>query len=202
MDVYYIGGSPCSGKSTIAERIVAKYGFTDYKLDDFIFPYMQQAADNGAPTSTAQLAMEFEQMWMRDPKLQAEEEFATYAEIIPYALEAIAALNSDGPIIAEGAGFYPELVAKQGIPSNRYICIVPTEGFQRENYAKREWIGEYLKGCSEPDTAFDNWMRRDALYAAEVLNQAKALGYPSILVDGKSTITENYDVVIRTFGLE
>lgn len=201
MEVYYIGGSPCSGKSTIAELIVAKHDFTYYKLDDFIFPYMQQAADSGKPISTAQLSMDFEQMWMRDPKLQAQEEFAIYAELFPYALKDIAALNSEKPIIAEGAGFYPELIEKQGIPANRYLCIVPTERFQRENYAKREWIGEHLKGCSKPSTAFDNWMCRDALFAAEVLNQAKRFGYASISVDGKSTIAENYDVVINTFEL-
>ncbi|MDL2235711.1 hypothetical protein LJC07_06120 [Christensenellaceae bacterium OttesenSCG-928-L17] len=201
MEVYYIGGSPCSGKSSIAELIVAKHGFTYYKLDDFIFPYMQQAADGGSPLSAAQLSMDFEQMWMRDPKFQAQEEFAVYAEIFPYALKDIAALHSQRPIIAEGAGFYPELMKQQGIRANRYICIVPTERFQQENYAKREWIGEYLKGCSDPSQAFNNWMRRDALFAAEVRNQAKMFGYASILVDGKNTIAENFDIVMNTFEL-
>ncbi|MDL2248568.1 hypothetical protein LJB89_02615 [Tyzzerella sp. OttesenSCG-928-J15] len=201
MEVYYIGGSPCSGKSSIAELIVEKHGFTYYKLDDFLFPYMQQAADSGKPVSAAQLSMDFEQMWMRDPKLQADEEFAAYAEIFPYALKGIEAMNPEKPIIAEGAGFIPELMKKQGIPTNRYICIVPTEGFQRENYKKREWIGEYLKGCSDPTAAFDNWMRRDTLFGAGVLNQAKMFGYASISVDGKNTIAENYNVVINTFEL-
>lgn len=32
-DIYYIGGSPCSGKSTVAEMIAEKYGFHYYKVD-------------------------------------------------------------------------------------------------------------------------------------------------------------------------
>lgn len=60
MEAYYIGGSPCSGKSSIAELFAAKRGFMYYKLDDFIFPYMHQAAESGKPLSAAQLSMDFE----------------------------------------------------------------------------------------------------------------------------------------------
>lgn len=202
MEVYYIGGSPCSGKSTIAERIAETYGFAYYKLDDFIAPFMQRAAHEGKPLSPANAGMNFEQMWMRDPHLQMEEEFGIYAEIFPYAVEAIAALGEKRPIVAEGAGFCPALVKQQGIPANRYICIVPTECFQRENYAKREWIVEYLKGCSDPAQAFDNWMRRDVLFAQEALKQARGFGYASILVDGSHSIAENFDAVAGVFSLK
>lgn len=33
--VYWIGGSPCSGKSTIAEMITKDYGYTYYQCDLF-----------------------------------------------------------------------------------------------------------------------------------------------------------------------
>ena len=33
MTVYYIGGSPCSGKSTVAEALAARYGLTYFKAD-------------------------------------------------------------------------------------------------------------------------------------------------------------------------
>ena len=32
MKTYFIGGSPCSGKSTVAEMLSEKYGFYYYKL--------------------------------------------------------------------------------------------------------------------------------------------------------------------------
>jgi len=200
-EIYYIGGSPCSGKSTIAEMLAAEYGFAYYKLDDHLFPYMEQAAADGKPLSTSQLAMDFEQMWMRIPELQAQEEFGIYEEILPYALRGIGELESGKPIVAEGAGFIPTLLARDNISHNRYICIVPTEDFQCENYSKREWIGEFLSGCKDPDAAFNNWMSRDAVFAKEVLRQAQEYGYRSIVVDGSQSIEENYKIVVRAFEL-
>lgn len=35
-DIYYIGGSPSSGKSTVAEIIADKFGFHYYKVDDYL----------------------------------------------------------------------------------------------------------------------------------------------------------------------
>jgi len=40
MNQYYIGGSPCSGKSTIAEIAAEKYGLFYFKVDDFLEKYI------------------------------------------------------------------------------------------------------------------------------------------------------------------
>lgn len=39
--LYIIGGSPCSGKSTIAEMIAEKYDFIYFKVDDYLEQYMK-----------------------------------------------------------------------------------------------------------------------------------------------------------------
>lgn len=201
MDVYYIGGSPGSGKSTIAKMLAKKYGFTHYKLDDYLFEYMKKAAQSGKEHSMLTRTLSQEQTWMREPQVQVDEEFDIYREIFPFALAAIEKMSIKKGIIAEGAGFTPRLIAEQKISPTRYICIVPTDEFQRKVFANRKWIKLFLKGCNDPSAAFENWMRRDSLFAAEALEQAKELGYTHILVDGKDTIAENYNVTIRTFGL-
>lgn len=201
MEIYYIGGSPCSGKSTLAEMLAAEYGFVYYKLDDHLFAYMQHAADDGKPISAMQLSMDAERMWMRDPQLQADEEIAMYDEIFPYALLDLGRLEAKGPVITEGAGYMPRLMHMRSITPGRYICIVPSDAFQRENYSKRTWIGQFLSGCTDPQAAFDNWMSRDALFAKEMLRQAQQFEYSSILVDGAQSIQDNYRVVERAFGL-
>ena len=40
--LYIIGGSPCSGKSTIAEMIAEKYDFNYFKVDDYLEQYIVQ----------------------------------------------------------------------------------------------------------------------------------------------------------------
>ena len=36
IDTYYIGGSPCRGKSTIAEILSKKYNLHYFKVDDYL----------------------------------------------------------------------------------------------------------------------------------------------------------------------
>lgn len=201
MGVYYLGGSPGSGKSTIAKMLTKQYGFHHYKLDDYLFKYMKKAARMGKEHSLLARTLNQEQTWMRKPQIQAEEEIRIYEEIFPYALDAIRKLQLKKTVIAEGAGFMPQLIAEQHVPLSRYICIVPTNDFQRKIFAKRTWTKLFLNRCSDSSAAFENWMQRDALFANDVLRQAKALGYRSILVDGKRTIAENYNEVIKMYDL-
>lgn len=35
-NIYWIGGSPCAGKTSISEMLVEKYGFTLYRCDDYL----------------------------------------------------------------------------------------------------------------------------------------------------------------------
>lgn len=37
--VYWIGGSPCAGKSTIADTLSASFGLTVYRCDDAYVPH-------------------------------------------------------------------------------------------------------------------------------------------------------------------
>lgn len=42
--IYWIGGSPCSGKSTIAEILSNKYGLYYFKVDDYLEKYTNYGA--------------------------------------------------------------------------------------------------------------------------------------------------------------
>ena len=52
-------------------------------------------------------------------------------------------------MVIEGAVLLPEYIAKNNIDYNKYICIVPTEDFQISKYSERNWIRNYLEGCSD-----------------------------------------------------
>lgn len=49
MNIYYIGGSPCAGKSSVAEILSRRYGLYYFKVDDFLDRYMQAGARRGCP---------------------------------------------------------------------------------------------------------------------------------------------------------
>lgn len=79
------------------------------------------------------------------------------------------------------------------------VWLVPTPDFQTEKYSQREWVFEILKSCDEPETAFQNWMRRDAGFADFVVSQVKELNLHLLPVDGSRTIEENAATVAKHF---
>lgn len=47
--LYFIGGSPCSGKSTVAERLFQDYNSYYFKVDNYLDELILVAAKNGMP---------------------------------------------------------------------------------------------------------------------------------------------------------
>ena len=199
--VYYIGGSPCSGKSTISEMLVEKYGFQYYKLDDYLFEHLEKGASDGNDLYKKVISMSLDETWFRNPLEQSDEEIAIYEIMFSYAMNDINNLSAETAVLAEGAGFLPNLMKKANVDKSHYACIVPTKKFQIKHYSKRAWIKDYLSSCSDKDRAFHNWMERDSIFAERVLEEAKKLEYFNIIVDGNQSINENYEVIENVFKL-
>lgn len=200
--IYYIGGGTCCGKSTIAELLCAKYDFTYYKLDDYLEPYVSKLSLDGHFLAKHIQTLSQEETWMRTPNEQFLEELALYNNMFDYAKKDIEFISDGKMILAEGAGFLPNIMKSEHISSNNYICIVPTKEFQIEKYSKRSWIKNYLEGISDQNLAFSNWMERDVIFSEHVLAQAQLLGYKTIVVDGKKSVDEILAIVEYTFRLK
>jgi len=200
MKIYYIGGSPCSGKSTVAEMLSEKYGFFYYKLDDKLHEHMKRAAQRDESRCKAYFSMTPEQIWMRKPKIQFDDEVNIYREIFKYALEDIANLNVSN-VISEGAGYLPELMKQIAVCENKYVCITPTRDFQINRYSKRKWVHYVIEGCEDKQAAFENWMERDAMFALYVAKTAKNLGYKTFLTDIMCKPSNILYTVENVFGL-
>lgn len=202
VELYYIGGSPCSGKSTVAEIIAEKYGFHYFKVDNYLENYTQKGAENYYPICKKQLEMCPEQIWMRDSILQCKEEFQYYREIFEFIQADLMGLKGTSPIITEGAAYLPELMGLSRVTKDRYIAITPTKEFQISRYKEREWVPYVLEGCSDTKKAFENWMDRDGLFANEVRHQCQELNYSSVLIDGTITVDKVVRIVCDHFNLE
>jgi hypothetical protein len=200
-EVYYIGGGTCCGKSTLAERLTEKYGFRYYKLDDYLDDYIKAMAEAKHPLAEPIAGISMQDMWMRDPQIMFDEEWKIYEAMFPMAQRDIEKIGKGARILAEGAGFLPELMKKQGVDAAHYVCMAPTKDFQIEHYAKRPWIEHYLAGCSDPKKAFDNWMQRDVLFSEAVIAQAQTLSYETCIIDGKSGPEKVLDWVESVFRL-
>jgi 2-phosphoglycerate kinase len=197
---YVLGGSPCSGKSTIAERLAREFGLLSYKVDDHEGRHIASVDPQAHPTMFAYSKMSWDQIWSRSVDIQVEEEFTFYRERASMILEDLLEFTSRGSILLEGAAFLPGLVLEWGVHPEHALFLVPTKAFQMEHYAQRPWIRMILDSCTEPEQAFANWMARDHRFGLEIIQQAQAIGYPTILVDGKKDKDALYQQVLEHFN--
>ncbi len=72
MMLYMIGGSPCSGKSTIASLLARQYKLLHIKLDDLVDEMMSQASADSQPICLLRQGRNPEQIWMRNPEEMAD----------------------------------------------------------------------------------------------------------------------------------
>jgi hypothetical protein len=129
-DIYILGGSPCCGKSTIAEKICEKYSFQYYKVDNYLEKYIKKGANEGDKWLKYILEMSMDELWLRAPRVLHDEEFNTYGRLFSYFISDLINMDKDTPIITEGTAFLPYLIRQLQIDNVKYICIVPTKEFQ------------------------------------------------------------------------
>lgn len=104
--VLFIGGSPCSGKSTVAELISKEYDAFYFKVDDYLGELIAAAAEQGKSACAGVSGLSADGNWLREPHIQCDEEFRIYDEIAPFVFDKIGELSS-GLVIAEGAAYTP-----------------------------------------------------------------------------------------------
>ena len=198
-EVYWLGGSPCSGKSSVAELLSARHGLLHYKCDDHFDRHLSRGYADALPVSRALKGASAEYIFMRSADENLALAWEIYREIFRYVLEDLKALSK--PVLAEGAQLQPESLRETGVESERVFYLVPDEAFQRYYYAKRTWAPQRVADASNPVMALENWMERDVRYARRVAMDAGQLGYEVQWVDGAMTLEETADLVAKHMGL-
>lgn len=199
--VYWVGGSPCSGKSSIVDSLAQRYGLRIYRCDDAFFEHEKIVTRDKQPVFYKLTHLSSDELWMRPVDLQIAEEIALYREGFPLILEDLLALPTTQPIIAEGAALLPEQVCQLLPDPRRAIWVVPTAEFQRHHYTRRDWAHNIVAACTDPEQAFQNWMQRDIGFATFIASQATKQGMQVLLVDGKRSLAENIAFVEQHFQL-
>lgn len=199
---YFIGGSPCCGKSTISEFLSKKYNLIYYKIDDYERKHVAMAQPSRHPIMYQYSQMNWDDIWMRPVDLQVQEEFEFYRERFEMVLGELNQFSETDTIIMEGAALLPELFKQLGVDKSRVVYMIPSLDFQVKYYSQRDFIHGILSECSNPEKAFDNWMQRDHGFGEEVKAHANKLGFRVVSVDGSKSIEELRTLVARHFGLE
>ncbi|MBE0689229.1 MAG: hypothetical protein IH587_03800 [Anaerolineae bacterium] len=198
--IYWLGGSPCSGKSSIAQRLARDYGLTLYLCDDAMGRHMAQATPDRQPTMARLAGMTPDEIWLEPVEAQVRRVQHFYREEFPLIMADIASLPR--PLIVEGVAAMPELVAALIDDPARAIWLVPSAEFQLEHYSRRPWVQEIVGATSDPAQAWANWMARDAAFADRMAAQAATLNLICLRVDGQHDLDAMAGQVTRHFQLD
>lgn len=198
--VFWISGSPCSGKSTVSDALASKFNWNVYHVDEQWDSHCERASPSLHPTFYSISRVTGDDLWLcpLEDQIRSEPEFIN--DIFPLILEDIGNIlvTDDRPLIVD-ASVVPRSVVPH-LPSKGHIFyLIPEERFQRHHYALRPSIEPTLAKTSNRELAFSNWMARDAAYARWLLDEVNKYDLPHVVVDGSRTLEETVAMVGEHF---
>lgn len=185
--VLWIGGSTCSGKSTIADRIAESRGLAVYHVDEHERAHVERATVAGLPVYERWLAMTLTERWALSPvdELVADT-LALSEERLPLILEDI----GNEPTVVEGFQVYPWLVAPLLVSSRQAVWLVCTPAFRRATHFSRPHAWATPSQTEDPERAQATRLERDDRIGEEIARGAHDMGLKAIEVDGSRDLDD------------
>lgn len=198
----WIGGGQWSGKSTVAQILAFRYGLTAYHYDyhDARAHEDRRVARDARLGRPVPEVRDPDETWVKpSPEELAAKSLAGFPERFGWALDDLRALVSGRPVLAEGWGLRPELVAPLLSSPRRMVVMVPTEEFRARQVRRLPRARKVHQRVSDPERAQANRLERDRLVAQDAAARAEELGITVIRVDGSLSAAQVADVVASRF---
>ena len=200
--IYWMGGSPCAGKSTMADLIAARHGLAVYHIDHELRERMADPDPARQPFLAHWESASWDKRWMRSVDDLLDEVIRCYQEELDLAIADLLDRPVTTPILVEGNSLLPDSLVPVLRDKRHALWVVAAEAFQRREYPRRgAWVQHILSQCRDPDQALQNWMDRDVAFAAWIARRVRELGLALLTVDGAQSIEQNAGQVIDYFGL-
>ncbi len=184
--VPWIGGAQWAGKATVAGILAEQYGLTYYRYDyhdrrGHQDRWIARLHRRGEVLAEPDL----ESTWVRaTPQQMAEQAITRCYERFDWVQDDLRALMSLRPILAEGWGLRPELIAPITESLQRVVVMVPTEEFWERQLTQLPRAAIFRHQVSDSQLAQRNRIERNRLIAEDVIRHARRLNVRVIEVDG------------------
>jgi hypothetical protein len=198
----WIGGGQWAGKSTVARILARRYGLTAYHYDyhdarGHDDRRIARRVRHGEPP----FGPDPEGTWVNTtPEQMAADTLAGFPARFEWALDDLRGLVSGRPIVAEGWGLRPELVAPIIDSPRRMMVMAATEAFRQHQLHKLSRAATISHQVSDPARAQRNRLARDQIVAHDAVQSARRLGIRVIDVDGTQDADAIADIVAEHFG--
>jgi hypothetical protein len=185
-DALWIGGGQWAGKSTVARILARRYGLTAYHYDY----HDARGHDDRRIARRVRLGEpahgpDPDDIWVNTtPEQMAAATLAGFPVRFEWALDDLRGLVSGRPVIAEGWGLRPELVAPIIDSPRRMTVMVATEEFRQRQLRDLPRAATFSQQVSDPARGQRNRLARDRIVAEDAAGSARRLGIRVIEVDG------------------
>lgn len=186
--VFWIGGAPDSGKSTTARYLAERYGLNTYHYDQHDVRHHEVLAKSDERMRRF-MDGSLDERWVRPTPLELyERSMASFHARFPLVLEELRELRpEDTPVVAEGFGFLPELVAPLLATPDQGIWLIPADAFKLASMQQRGKPSFAARTC-DPERARANLLGRDRLLAEHIEEEARAAKLPLYTVSGSFSV--------------
>ncbi len=199
--VRWLGGSTCSGKSSIAYMLAQAYNLQVYHYDKQEVDHIARSNDTERFSAINKfMAMTMDERWvLRTPMEMADNAIMAWAQRFPHVIDDLLAMPTNKTILAEGPGLFPQLVkpylsnpfhALWLIASNKVIRDVRT---QRPTGIRTE--------TSNPHRAIDNLIERDLIIASYIKDQSFDANLKTLNITFAEPIMATVERIASLFGL-
>ncbi len=199
--VLWVGGATDSGKTSVANALVERHGWQAYHYDLFDrleLPGHWARIDPDRHPWMHGMDLDPEAQWVNTtPEQLVESWLGSTRERFEMTIEDLLEMPGDLPIVADGYGFLPALVAPLLSAPGQAIWLVSTEEFKRASYARRN-KGNWQ--VSDPERARYNHIERDLRIAQIIRDQAQQLELPYLDIDGSLGLDHVIERVARAFS--
>ena len=183
--VLWIGGGPQVGKTTLSRLLAGTYDLKIYNLDSHD---VREERRRAAGVTAAFVRLSMNERWARpDPHALVERSLAIWAEFFAFTVEDLLAGPRSRPVLAEGPGALPWLVAPLIRSPRQAIFLVPSAAV-RERVAERRYgpgqTQRFGPELQDRERALANVRARDAIIDERIAASCADLGLRCERIDG------------------
>jgi Shikimate kinase len=200
--VYWVGGAPGAGKSTVARRLAERFGLHLYDTDAMMAEHARRSTAAQAPYLHRFIAMDQDERWATRTPEQMLTTFHWFrGECFPLIVDDLRALPAGTRAVAEGFRLLPHLVRPLLAEGDRAVWLLPSAAFRRDALASRGSTWTLAGRTSDPERARRNLAERDRLFTERLARQTRRLGCRTLDLDRGTSADEVFTRVSRLFRL-